>query len=93
MHGVRIRAEVLSVKADKNNLFDRSVMSEEPDSFAQRDLSGPVMRKAVDARTDGREGDRADAVLHGQCQAVTVTVRQQRILVVPTAIPDRPNRV
>ena len=54
--------------------------------LAHGDLRRLIERKMIDARTDGREIDRAAAVLARKAQAVAVAIGQQlRLTVLPVA--------
>lgn len=57
------------------------------------DIAGLMFGKTIDAGTDGRKGDGFNVVLHGQAQAVVITLRQQLGFPVIATLPDRADTV
>ena len=87
------RAAEAELKQQKITCASWALVRKWPRTVATAIAGRAIGRKAVDARGDRREGDRAQAVRFGQCQRAGVSVGQQPLLVGIAALPDRPDRV
>jgi len=83
----------LSPKTGEHNLFHRLVPFEEALGLAQGDPRSPLQRKTVDACTDGGEGHALEVSFLDKGKTAPVTTRQQLILALGAAMPNRPNGV
>jgi hypothetical protein len=75
----------------KDHLFDGIVFAQFRGRFADRDLDSEVEGKAVDAATDGWEGQSPQAVAARERKARTIATGKQLPFSVFSAIPYRAN--
>jgi hypothetical protein len=76
-------------EAAENDACDGRRGLQRADDGADRDISGTICRKAVDACGDGRKGDRCKAVRLAQLHGAAVTGRERLVLAFAAALPDR----